>query len=804
MKISYSWLKEYIDPDIDPESLGKLLTNTGLEVEGIEKYEEIEGSLEGLVVGEVITCEKHPNADRLSLTTVDTGTTGIVPIVCGAPNVAKGQKVVVAPVGSTLRPFSGEPFEISKTRIRGEVSEGMICAADEIGLSNDHSGIIVLKTDLPNGTPVAEYFRPHQDFIFEIGLTPNRSDATSHIGVSRDIHAVTGKPVRWPAVDDFKVDNHELPIEVTVENREACPRYSGITISGVTVGESPAWLRNRLESIGLTPINNVVDITNFILHELGQPLHAFDAGKITGGKVVVKTMDPGTPFVTLDGVERKLQSRDLMICNVRDGMCIAGIFGGIESGVTDRTRNIFLESAYFSPEYIRQTAQHHELKTDASFRFERGTDPELTVYALKRAALLIRDIAGGKISSEIIDVYPEPVIPCSVPVKYWHIDRLIGKKIAPDRIKNILHSLDIKVSQEDKEGFTAVVPAYRSDVTREADVIEELLRIYGYDNIGIPDRISTGYVAEFPVKDPSRLEEKLSDLLSSTGFYEIMTNSLTTPRYAGNSVAFREEENITILNKLSEDLGVLRQSILFTALEVVNYNISHKQRDLKLFEVGKVYRIEKNNHLESNQLCLIMTGNAQSENWLFPARKVEFHDLYEVIQKILHKFSITGYELKFDRNKIFRESVSLFVKDKNLVTFGWLSNEILGLTEIKQDVLSGIFDWDYFSQLASREIFIEEVPKFPEVRRDLSLVIDKSVTFNDILKIVRKKENELVRRINVFDYYEGDKIDRSKKAYAMSFILQDKTKTLTDKIIDRTMNNLMQTFEKELGAIIRK
>jgi phenylalanyl-tRNA synthetase beta chain len=452
MKISYNWLKDYIDVETDPDSLGKMLTNTGLEVEGIEKYEEIKGSFEGLVVGEVITCEKHPNADRLSLTTVDIGNQQVVPIICGAPNVAKGQKVVVARTGTTLHPFSGEPFEIRKTKIRGEDSEGMICAPDEIGLSDDHSGIISLETDLPNGTPAVDYFQPHQDFVFEIGLTPNRSDATSHIGVARDIHAVTGKSITWPSVDNFRIDNHDLTIDVIVENREACPRYSGLTISGVTIDQSPAWLRNRLKSIGLTPINNVVDITNFILHELGQPLHAFDADKITGGKVIVKTMDPGTSFITLDAVERKLKDHDLMICNSREGMCIAGVFGGIDSGVTSLTRNIFLESAYFSPDYIRRTAQYHELKTDASFRFERGTDPEITVYALKRAAMLIREVAGGTISSGIIDVYPDPVKPSIVPVKYRHIDRLIGKRIAPETIKKILFSLDITVQEDNMEG----------------------------------------------------------------------------------------------------------------------------------------------------------------------------------------------------------------------------------------------------------------------------------------------------------------------------------------------------------------
>lgn len=804
MKISYNWLKEYIDIDISPASLGKLLTNTGLEVEGIEPYEEIKGNLEGLIVGEVMTCEKHPNADRLSVTTVNIGNGRMLSIICGAPNVAKGQKVVVAPVGSILHPYSGDPFEIKKTKIRGENSEGMICAEDEIGLGDDHSGILVLDTPLSNGTPAASYFRPYMDSVYEIGLTPNRSDATSHIGVARDIRAITSKKVNWPSVDKFKIDNHHLPIEVIVENKEACPRYSGITVSGVTIKQSPRWLKNKLRSIGSTPINNVVDITNFILHEIGQPLHAFDADMITGRKVIVKTMESGSKFTTLDEVERKLQDQDLMICNTREGMCIAGVFGGIKSGVTEKTKNIFLESAYFSPDYIRRTAQFHELKTDASFRFERGTDPDITVYALKRATMLIKEHAGGTISSEIIDFYPDPVSPFEVPVKYKHIDRLVGNFIPRDKIKNILHSLDIRIRQEDKDGFSALVPPYRTDVQREADVIEELLRIYGYDHINLKDRINSDFIAEFPVKDPTRMEEKLSDLLAAIGFLEIQTNSLTSPKYAENIEPFDQDQNIGILNKLSEELGVLRQSLLFTGLEVVAYNINHRQKDLNFFELGKSYRYLNGKYLEANQLCLIMTGNSESENWIRPTRQVEFHDLYEVIQKILHKFNITDYQLEFGQNKIFRESVSLFVKDKNLVTFGWLSNNVLKQNEIKENVLSGIFDWDYFTLIASKEITIKEVSKYPEVRRDLSLVIDKSVTFNHILKIVRKKENQLVRRINVFDYYEGDKIEKNKKAYAMSFILQDRTKTLTEKIIDRTMNHLMQTFENELGAIIRK
>lgn len=804
MKISYNWLKEFIDIDVDAESLGKQLTATGLEVEGIDYYEEVKGSLEGLVIGRVITCRKHPNADRLYITTVDIGKEKPVPIVCGAPNVAEGQKVAVAMAGSTLHSVNGETFEIKNTKIRGEVSEGMICAEDEIGLGNDHSGILVLDTDMPNGTHLYEYFLPFKDYVFEIGLTPNRSDATSHLGVARDLRAISDKPVKYPSVDDFKVDNHNLSIKVIVDNREACPRYSGLTISGLIIKKSPIWLQNRLKSIGLSPINNVVDITNYVLYELGQPLHAFDADKITGNQVIVKTLPEGTSFITLDGVERKLLRDDLMICNSEEGMCIAGIFGGIKSGVTEKTKNVFLESACFSPDYIRKTVQHHDLKTDASFRFERGTDPNITVYALKRAAILMSKLAGGQISSEIIDIYPVKVEDFRVKMKYKNIDRLIGKKLTQVEIHKILGLLDIRVLEENKEGFIAVVPPYRVDVQREADVIEEILRIYGYDNIEIPENMGSDYLADFPIKDPVRIQEKLSDLLASSGFTEIQTNSLTSPHYANQFPEIKRGNNVEILNKLSEDLGVLRQDLLFTGLEVIAYNISHRQKDLKFFELGKSYARKDNNYLEYNQLSLFMSGNTEAENWIRKKRDIEFHDLYEVIQKILYKFRIEDLDLDFIRNEIFREGVVLKKNSKALMSFGWLSKKVIQLIDIGQEVLYGVIDWDLFMKLHSTELEIEEVPKFPEVRRDLSLVIDKKVRFKDILRIARQKESKLVRSINVFDYYEGDKIDKNKKAYALSFILQDRTKTLTDREIERTMNQLMASFEKELGAIIRK
>ncbi len=804
MKISYTWLKDYIKISDDPESLGKQLTGTGLEVESIESYEEVEGNLEGLVVGEVISSEKHPNADKLKVTKVDIGGDESLPIVCGAPNVEAGQKVVVAPIGTTLNHIKGESFRIKKTKIRGEVSEGMICAEDEIGLGEDHSGIIVLDPATPVGKRAAEHFSPYSDKVYEIGLTPNRADATSHIGVARDIRAITGEKVILPSVDDFKADNHDLPIEVIVKNTEACPRYSGVTIKDVSIQESPRWLKNKLRSIGLSPINNVVDITNFVLHEFGQPLHAFDADKITGNKVIIDTLPSGSKFITLDESERELLDTDLMICNAKDGMCIAGVFGGIKSGVTEHSRNIFLESAYFSPDYIRRTAHYHELKTDASFRFERGTDPEITVHALKRAAVLIKELAGGTISSEVVDVYPEKLQPFKVKVSYAHIDRLIGKHIPADEIIRILNLLDIEVKDETKKGFMAIVPQYRVDVYREADVIEEILRIYGYDNIEIPNNISSGYLAEFPLKDRDKVQSKISDLLSSIGFTEIMTNSFTTQKYATAIPASNKADDVEILNRLSEDLGVLRQTLLFTGLEVIAYNISHKQKNLKLFELGKSYAKKKGKYLEYSQLSMFMTGDSEAENWRSQTKAIEFHDLYEVIQKILHKFNIHDPESNFIQDEIIKEGVSLSINGKKLVTFGWLTEKVLEQANVKQDVLYGIVDWDFFFELTTTEISFEPVSKYPEVRRDLSLVIDKSVAFNDILKIVKKNENKLVRNINVFDFYEGEKIDNNKKAYALSFTLQDKSRTLSDKVIDKTMNHLIMLFENELGAIIRK
>lgn len=810
MKIAYHWLREYIALPENVEELGKKLTALGLEVEGIEVYEQIKGSLQGLVIGEVLTCEKHPDADKLSKTTVDIGNGIISPIVCGAPNVAAGQKVVVATVGTTLYPTEGEPFVIKKAKIRGEVSEGMICAEDEIGLGQSHAGIMVLTTDLPNGTPAAEYFKPAQDWTIEIGLTPNRVDAASHWGVARDLKALSGMALCRPSVEAFKVDNQDLPIKVVVENTEACPRYAGLSITGLSVKESPAWLKNRLLAIGVRPINNVVDITNYVLHEFGQPLHAFDADQIADKTVIVKTLPEGTAFTTLDEVERKLSSNDLMICDGTSApMCIGGVFGGIKSGVSTQTKNIFLESAYFSPAYIRRTSQYHSLKTDASFRFERGIDPNNTVYVLKRAALLIQEVAGGKISSEITDIYPEPIQNFEFGVKYRNIDRLIGKKLGHDFIHSTLENLEIQLSDFSEEGFQVSVPPYRVDVQREADIIEELARVYGYDNLEVSEHLGASYLAEFPAKDARKIQYQITQLLASNGFSEMMNNSLTKPEYTALVPELKPENEVEILNKLSEDLGVMRQTLLFSALEVIAYNLNRRQNDLKFFEFGKVYfRTSDEKGLEKFgerlELSLVMTGNLQSETWRTAKKPLEFHDLAAAVQQILQKMNCTKLEVVPHQHSAFGYAVVYQSKNQTVATLGQVSPKLLAKFEIKQPVFYTLLNWEYLLKQYQSEVTFEEISKFPEVRRDLSLVLDKNVSFQDIQKLALQKEKILLKSMHIFDVYEGENIGKDKKAYALSFILEDKKQTLTDKVIDKTMQKLMQAFEQELGAVIRK
>ncbi len=805
MTISYNWLKEYIDIPETADAIGKVLTNTGLEVESVEVHETVKGGLQGLVIGQVLTCAKHPNADKLSVTTVDVGGGRILPIVCGAPNVAAGQRVVVALPGTTVHPTKGEPFTIKLAKIRGEQSEGMICAEDEIGLGESHAGIIVLHTDVPNGTPAASFYNISSDYIIEIGLTPNRADAASHIGVARDIKASLDREIRWPSVESFAADDSSLIIPIEVQNAAACPRYSGVTLSGVTVKESPEWLKNRLLAIGLTPINNVVDITNFVCHELGQPLHAFDADQIAGGKVIVKTLPAGTKFVTLDNKERTLLDTDLMICNgSEEGMCIAGVFGGAKSGITEQSKNIFLESACFSPVYVRKTSQHHQLKTDASFRFERGTDPNITVYALKRAALLIRELAGGKISSPVADVYPAPIPNRSIEVKDKNVNRLIGKVIPRNEVHGILSRLDIRVMDVKDDRYTVSVPPYRVDVTQEADVVEEILRIYGFNNIELSDIARTDFLAEFPVKDIDKYKRNLGELLTGNGFNEIWTNSLTNYAYQQKHNLKFKGEAIEILNKLSEEQGILRQTLLFTGLEVCAYNINRRQKDLKVYEFGKIYYKEGGAYKEEERLALYMTGNVETENWRHKTQAVTYYDLAQHVQHVALKSGLTNLKQESITDPVLEYGVKLLRGNVEIGKVGKVKAALLKDFGMKQDLFYAELYTSLLFQSANPKLVIQEVTKFPEVRRDLSLVIDKQVSFDEIRNLVMATEKRLIKNIIAFDVYEGENIPQGKKAYALGFTLLNEQKTLTDEEIDQTMAALMTAFEERLGAVIRK
>lgn len=803
MKISINRLKSFILFEESPEEIAALLTASGLEVEGIERFESIPGGLEGVVIGEVMTCDPHPNADKLSLTTVNVGGE-TVPIVCGAANVRAGQKVAVALVGAKLFPTGGEPFTIKKAKIRGEVSQGMICAEDELGIGESHEGILVLDTHLPNGTPARQYFNMVSDQILEIGLTPNRSDAASHLGVARDLKALLKGNISLPSIQGFRVDNHSRPIKVEVENHRDCPRYAGLTVSGIQVGPSPDWLKNYLKALDLEPINNIVDITNFILHDLGQPLHAFDADRISGGRLIIKKLPRGTSFVTLDGKERRLSGEELMICDPGGGLCIAGVYGGRDSGVSQATRSIFLESACFSPDIIRKGSQYHGLKTDASFRFERGTDPNMPVYALKRAAVLIKEIAGGGISSEVVDLYPEPVADFEIPVSYRHIDRLIGKVIPREEIKSILESLEISVVDETGFGFRARVKPYRTDVTREADIIEEILRIYGFENIPLSEDYHSDYLAEHPEKDANKLQYRVSEMLAAHGFHEIITNSLTQPDYVEQSSHLNSAENVEILNKLSEDLGVMRQTLLFSGLEVLAHNINRRQKDLKFFEFGATYFRREGRYREEKHLSLFFTGNRWEESWVDPSRAVAFTDLYAVVEGLLEKLNIEQPLVAVTHGSPFDYALKISLGTEEIGKAGMLSPQIRKLLDLKQEVLFAELSWDLLVKHASGVRKYLPISKFPEVKRDLSLVIDRQVSFDQIREIALKAGGRLLQRINVFDVYQGDKIEKDKKAYALSFYLQDSGQTLTEKVIDKTMGRLMQSFEKEIGALIRK
>lgn len=808
MKISYNWLKQFINIDWDADKTGELLTDLGLEVEGIETYESVKGGLKGIVIGEVLTCVQHPNADRLKVTTVNIGTDAPLQIVCGAPNVAAGQKVPVATIGTTLYTAEGEAWTIKKGKIRGEESHGMICAEDELGLGESHDGIMILDANLIVGTSAAEVFKVESDDVFEIGLTPNRADAMSHFGVARDLKAgLLQKDIPLelitPSVSSFHVDARSLKIDVDVQDKEKAPRYCGVTISGIKVETSPKWLQDRLKSIGLAPINNVVDITNYVLHDLGQPLHAFDANKIVGNKIEVKTCTTGTKFTTLDDIERELHEDDLMICDTEKPLCIAGVFGGLNSGVTENTSNIFLESAYFNPITVRKTAKRHGLNTDASFRFERGIDPNITEYALKRAALLIVEIAGGEITSDISDSYPNKIEDFQVRLSFDNAKKLIGEEIPKETIKSILTSLEIKVNNVTETGLGLTVPAYRNDVQREADIIEEILRVYGYNNIGTTEKLNASISNSSRFED-YKIQNTIGNQLASQGFFEIMANSLTTPKYLELSEQLSAENNVEMLNPLSNDLSVMRQSLLFSGLEALAYNINRRRSDLKLFEFGKTYHQYAENREELKHLSLFVTGNKTEERWNSKITTSDFFYVKGTIEAILQRLGLNRLKSAPVKSDVFSEGMCFSLGKKKLVDFGLVKKSVLKHFGISQNVLFADFNWDAIIEMAKHNtIKFKAIPKYPEVRRDFALLIDNNVTFEDIHKIAKQTEQNLLRNVNLFDVYEGKNLPAGKKSYAVSFTLQDEHKTLNDKQIDKIMNKLQSNFESKLGAELR-
>jgi phenylalanyl-tRNA synthetase beta chain len=798
MKISYNWLKQFIDTDKTPEDVSGILTAIGLEVESLDKVQAIPGGLEGLVIGFVKECGQHPNADRLKVTKVDVGGPDLLEIVCGALNVAAGQKVVVATVGCDVHPTHGEPFKINKSKIRGEVSEGMICAEDEIGLGESHDGIMILPEDAVIGTLAKDYFNLPDDFMFEIGLTPNRADAASHLGVARDLAAFLKTEIKKPSVDAFKVNNTSNVIAVEVVDEDAAPRYSGVTISGITVQDSPQWLKEKLAVIGLRPINNIVDVTNYVLHDLGQPLHAFDADEITGGKVIVKKCTDGTKFKTLDAVERTLTADDLMICNIEEPMCIAGVFGGMKSGVKASTKNIFLESATFNSVSVRKTSKRFGLKTDASFRFERGTDPEITVYALKRAALLIQEVAGGEITSEVFDHYPNPVSAFEVELTFDHVQKLIGKVIPKIEITTIIKALGIEVVQETAEQLSLKVPTYKVDVTRPVDVIEEVLRIYGYDNIEISQKVNASLNVS-PKPDKEALQHTVADMLTANGYFEILSNSLTKSSYS--SVI---EEAVKILNPLSSDLDVMRQSMLYSGLEAIAYNQNRRNADVKFYEFGKTYHLNNGKYEERNHLSVFLSGKVDADQWNQAGKNISFYNLKAAVDSILKRLNIQNLQSDEVANPEFAYGVQYRRGAKVLVEFGAVANQSLKVTDVNKTVFYADFNWDMILMLVKNNtISFKEVSKFPAVRRDLSMLIDQNIRFEDLRKIAIKTEKSLLKEVNVFDVYKGDNLPADKKSYALSFILQDEEKTLTDQQIDGIMKKLIANFGKEVGAEIR-
>lgn len=806
MKISYNWLKQFIKIDSNSEETAALLTDLGLEVEIVDKYQSVKGGLEGIVVGHVLTCIQHPDADRLKITTVDLGTGIPVQIVCGASNVAAGQKVPVATIGTVLYDKEGVAFTIKKGKIRGQESHGMICAEDELGLGEGHDGIMVLDDELVPGTLAATVFKIENDEVFEIGLTPNRADAMSHLGTARDLRAGmiqngTNVELITPSVSNFRVDKRTLKIDIDVKEPKLAPRYCGVTISGIEVKASPAWLQNRLKAIGLSPKNNIVDVTNYVLHELGQPLHAFDASKING-KIIVQTLPTGTKFVTLDDVERTLHEEDLMICDEKGPLCIAGVFGGKKSGVSENTSSIFLESAYFNPVTIRKSAKRHQLNTDASFRFERGIDPTITEYALKRAALLIQEVAGGEITSDLINVYPKKIEDFSVFLNFSKAAKIIGEELPKDTIKKILVSLDIKVNSVSDAGLGLTIPAYRVDVQREIDVIEEILRVYGYNNIKFSKKVNAT-VSNSPRNEDYKIQNVIATQLNSQGFNEMMANSLTTATYATLSEELNASHNVTMLNPLSADLATMRQSLLFSGLEAVSYNINRKNADLKLFEFGKTYHNYLAGYEEKKHLSLFLTGSRNQESWTGAQKPSDFFLFKGYVTGILSRLGITKTQNVPATSDVFSEGIAISIGNETLVELGVVKKSILKHFGIKQEVFYADFNWASILKLISAKIKYTEIPKYPEVRRDLALLIDQNVSYESIYNIAKQTEKALLKDINLFDVYEGQNLPEGKKSYALRFTIQDNSKTLTDTQIDKIMSKLQNNFETELGASLR-
>ena len=820
MNISYNWLKEYVNFDLTPDEVAVALTSIGLETGGVEEVQTIKGGLEGLVIGEVLTCVEHPNSDHLHITTVNLGNGEPTQIVCGAPNVAAGQKVVVATLGTKL--YDGdECFTIKKSKIRGVESIGMICAEDEIGIGTSHDGIIVLPENAIPGTLAKDYYNVKSDYVLEVDITPNRADACSHYGVARDLYAYLIQngyqaTLNRPSVDRFTVENHDLDISVTVENSEACPRYAGVTVKGVTVKESPEWLQNKLRIIGLRPINNVVDITNYIVHAFGQPLHCFDADKIKGGEVVVKTMPEGSPFVTLDGVERKLNERDLMICNKEEAMCIAGVFGGLDSGSTETTTNVFIESAYFHPTWVRKTARRHGLNTDASFRFERGIDPNATIYCLKLAAMMVKELAGGTISSEIKDICVAPAQDFVVELSYEKVHSLVGKVIPVETIKSIVTSLEMKILNETTEGLTLAIPPYRVDVQRDCDVIEDILRIYGYNNVEIPTTLKSSLTTKGESDKSNKLQNLIAEQLVGCGFNEILNNSLTRAAYYDGLESYPSNHLVMLMNPLSADLNCMRQTLLFGGLESIAHNANRKNADLKFFEFGNCYYFDadKKNpekvlaaYSEDYHLGLWVTGKKVSNSWAHPDENSSVYELKAYVENIMKRLGLDLHNLVTGNlsDDIFATALSVNTKgEKRLATFGVVSKKLLKAFDIDNEVYYADLNWkELMKAIRSVKISYKEISKFPAVKRDLALLLDKNIQFAEIEKIAYETEKKLLKEVELFDVYEGKNLEAGKKSYAVSFLLQDETQTLNDKMIDKIMSKLVKNLEDKLGAKLR-